>query len=156
MKVSAVFLFMRIVTQSPCVLIPDRGIRLAEIQDGTSNTLAIGERIYHAIDVAWLHGAFWADLPSAGPVFCVPPTKNVRWPINADLDTYGRYASKVQDCEQGSLMCYNDLIFGSWHPGGALFSFVDGSVHFVNQSLKLSVYKDLATISGNEVNRWNP
>jgi prepilin-type processing-associated H-X9-DG protein len=36
------------------------------------------------------------------------------------------------------------------HPGGLSFVYVDGSVHFINESIELGVYHALATIKGGE------
>ena len=48
---------------------------------------------------------------------------------------------------------YNDLLFGSRHPGGALFVFADGGVRLVSETIDFTIYLDLATIDGGEVNR---
>jgi prepilin-type processing-associated H-X9-DG protein len=45
----------------------------------------------------------------------------------------------------------NDLYFASHHPGGAQFALADGSVHFINDTIELSVLQDLATRKGEEV-----
>jgi hypothetical protein len=43
------------------------------------------------------------------------------------------------------------LGFKSWHPGGQQFVYVDGSVHFINDSIALGVYRAMATINRGEV-----
>ena len=40
--------------------------------------------------------------------------------------------------------------FRSRHPGGAQFAYADGSVHFVSDSIGLSVCRTMATIQGGE------
>ena len=50
----------------------------------------------------------------------------------------------------------NELQFGSEHSGGAQFAFCDGSVHFIDDSINLEIFKELATKRGGEVNRWEP
>ncbi|MCA9032920.1 MAG: DUF1559 domain-containing protein [Planctomycetaceae bacterium] len=45
----------------------------------------------------------------------------------------------------------NTQSFRSEHVGGLHFAFADGSVHFINESIDLTVYRSLATIAGNEV-----
>ena len=46
-------------------------------------------------------------------------------------------------------------MYGSRHPGGAQFLFADSSVHFMSESIDFTVYQDMATINGGEVNRWH-
>ena len=41
--------------------------------------------------------------------------------------------------------------YGSDHPGGAQFVFVDGSVHFINEAVELNTYRSLSSIAGEEV-----
>jgi prepilin-type processing-associated H-X9-DG protein len=38
---------------------------------------------------------------------------------------------------------YSDFSFGSFHPNGAQFVFVDGSVHFIPQSINTVIYRAL-------------
>jgi prepilin-type processing-associated H-X9-DG protein len=40
--------------------------------------------------------------------------------------------------------------FGSDHPGGAQFVFIDGHVEFIEENIDASVYNAMATISGND------
>jgi prepilin-type processing-associated H-X9-DG protein len=132
---------------------PLSGVRMAEVSDGTSHTLAIGERLY--VLLPWMHGAWWVTRPDVK--MCVNPAKNIRVPINADPNFYGYYKydrDAPADAEKD--LALNDLMFGSFHQGGSHFTFVDGSVHFIHQSLDLAVYQDLATRNGDEVVRWKP
>jgi prepilin-type processing-associated H-X9-DG protein len=46
----------------------------------------------------------------------------------------------------------NNNGFMSRHRNGANFCLVDGSVRFVSESIDLSLYRSLATISGGELN----
>ena len=121
-----------------------RGNRLEDIRDGTTNTLAMGERTYHVR--TWMRGAEQQGDPMK---LCVVPAKNVRWPINSDPKVLN-YTATPRTC------LFNDLYFGSRHPGGANFLFADGSVHFINQRVSFNVYQDLATIKGGETNKWVP
>ena len=39
----------------------------------------------------------------------------------------------------------------SFHPGGVMTCFADGSVHFISDTIELDVFKGMATIAGGEV-----
>jgi prepilin-type processing-associated H-X9-DG protein/prepilin-type N-terminal cleavage/methylation domain-containing protein len=121
-------------------------VRIADITDGTSNTLLIGER---------------------------PPSPNLYWgwwtwgPFDASLgvrDTFALCATGVphdpqsQSCirllpekfrpEQGNFCDVHH--FWSQHPGGANWAFADGSVRFLSYA-NASVMPALATRAGGEV-----
>jgi len=123
----------------------DSYTRSAEITDGTSNTLAVGERIYPILK-HWLSGVkAWGDRPtkmSSGAF------KNIRYPINAP-HVWKIIAPPTMPVELKVL--FNDLPFGSDHPGGAHFGFADGSVHFLNETIDFTVYQDMSTKAGEEV-----
>jgi len=124
---------------------PYSGTRVADVLDGTSNTLAIGERTYQLR--AWIKGGYY--ISSFKEYVCVYAAKNVRWPLNSDPDVLCYW-----DCPEPWPCLFNDLYFGSRHPGGAQFTFVDGSVHFIMETIDFQVYQDLATIAGGELNGW--
>lgn len=105
--------------------------RIKHVADGTSHTLLVGERIY-GVDY-WMYGAFW--MFNADEVTCMKAVKNVVYPLNADNPV---------DRE-------NDFFFGSEHPGGAQFTYTDGHVGFINETINFTVYQDLSTRSGGEV-----
>ncbi len=127
------------------VLYPNSQTRVADISDGTSHTLAVGERTYELR--WWLKGVFHYSVQE----ICVLCTKNVRWPINSD-PTILCY----NNCPGGRTLLHNDFFFGSRHPGGSNFVLADGSVQFINESIDLEVYRDMSTVNGGEVNRLPP
>ena len=124
----------------------DSETKISQISDGTSNTLAIGERLY--IFRHWLHGADSRGDPYTG--ICMGAMKNSVYPINADPLVYGYYQFDFSKPLPQRKMLLNDLQFGSYHPGGAHFGYADGSVHFVDDTIDFTVYQDLATKAGGE------
>ncbi len=111
------------------------GITIDEIRDGTRNTFLLG-------DIAGA-GTFnyrsWARGTSEGSCRASSSAKNVEYAI-------GIFAYEVFNVE------FNDVSFGSSHPGGCLFAYGDGSVHFVSETVDLGVYKATASRAGGEVN----
>ena len=120
----------------------DEGRKIADIFDGTSNTLATGEmqRIYlpnatqvcsQKSDDGWAVGGAAtlfdtdADLP-AGPGFTVGGLNN--------------------DYFQNP---------GSEHPGGAQFGMVDGSARFISENVNDFVFQGMGTCAGGEVDGAN-
>jgi prepilin-type N-terminal cleavage/methylation domain-containing protein/prepilin-type processing-associated H-X9-DG protein len=105
----------------------------AFVNDGTSNTFMIGE-----------------DLPDAN-VHCAWPYSNTATgtcaiPLNTGLP---RPQTTPIDTTPGNWV--NVYSFRSRHPGGGQFAMVDGSVHFVSQTIDLNVYRAMASINGGEV-----
>jgi prepilin-type N-terminal cleavage/methylation domain-containing protein len=129
-------------------------VRFAEIVDGTSNTLAVGEYAnlgdltvrtastrtspggaYTA--VFWAYGYDWFILGCAG----TQPGAGSRGLI-------GNYERCIQ-LGQGNLCSRG---FGSVHGGGQSVNFVraDGSVIPISRTIAMEVYSALATIAGSE------
>lgn len=119
------------------ILYPGSKVRLRDISDGTSNTLAIGER---SIDLrVWTRGTFYSGTPSSPSTVCIASAKNVIAPINNP-------DRKYQGVDHG----FNSSPFGSYHPGGAHFLFADGSVTFQNEEIDLELYQAICTRDGSE------
>jgi len=120
-----------------------RAVRLAEILDGTSNTILLGENGRGPGGVGqatWFAGWDWyaQRVASAGinrPYAAPMPFASNLWP-----------GANVPDNGPG-----NVLGFGSWHPGGANFAFCDGAVKFLKSTTDLSVFSELGTRAGGEV-----
>jgi prepilin-type processing-associated H-X9-DG protein len=135
------------------VFYPDSITKIAKITDGTSHTLAIGERNYTFR--SWMIGVTWAKTPTTR--ICSESSNNIRYPINASHSEYGYYVADGKAPPGGPFtMLGNNLFFGSKHSGGANFCFADGSVHFLHETIDFTIYEDMATIAGGEVNRWTP
>lgn len=138
-------------TYTDGVLYPDSHTRSLDIEDGLSNTLAVGERVYFI--EPWWEGSFWQGSgdPRTYRRLCSYSAKNVHWPINEHRRRDKCWHSDEDCIEEKKTLCRNDLFFGSEHPGGTQFTYSDGSVHFLNESLELATYQSLATRAGDEV-----
>jgi len=137
------------------VLTVESQTRVTDIRDGASHTLAIGERLFSIGSENWTQGAIWYDftgdrLPTR---MCVGSTKQVVWPINAIERRLASWVGNFSEPIERRLILNNDLSFGSRHPGGAYFGLADGSVHFLEESIHLNVFRDLASRNGEELNR---
>lgn len=129
------------------LLFPDSKTKIAQVSDGTSNTLALGERTY--IFRSWMTGATWVGIPPKR--ICAESTNNIRLPINASHAEFGYFVADGRAPPGGPYeIRMNDLFFGSEHPGGASFCFADTSTRFVSEAIDFTLYENLATISGGE------
>jgi prepilin-type N-terminal cleavage/methylation domain-containing protein/prepilin-type processing-associated H-X9-DG protein len=120
--------------------------KIADVSDGTSHTLIVGERLY--VFRNWMAGA----TQLTPTTICSGASKNIRFPINADPTRFGYFPGDPEappEADRGMLL--NDLYFGSGHSGGAQFAYADGSVHFLRDDMDFTVYQDLATRDGGEV-----
>jgi prepilin-type N-terminal cleavage/methylation domain-containing protein/prepilin-type processing-associated H-X9-DG protein len=100
------------------VLFQNSRIRLADVTDGTSNTIALGEC---SLDVsAGKVGAIWAGMAAAKAYDNVVYISDVFWGV--DTQDYRINGPGAQ-------------AFSSRHPGGLQFGFCDGSVRFISQSV---------------------
>jgi prepilin-type N-terminal cleavage/methylation domain-containing protein/prepilin-type processing-associated H-X9-DG protein len=110
------------VTNIPC--------RIRDIKDGTSNTFAVGERIWSGSSGDGRAGGIWVGAyeanKAAGIVApCTSPTHLPNGP--------------------------NDFAFAGAHPGGVMFLMADGSVNFISESIDAATYENLSTRAGHEV-----
>lgn len=136
------------------VFFPGSETRIATITDGTSHTLALGERAYRFR--MWMTGAT-KYLDGSGQInrLCSQAANQIRYPINASNERFGYYVDHSPLPPGGEWkMLQNNLPFGSDHPGGTHFAMADASVHFLPDEIDFTVFEDLATIAGGEVSRW--
>ncbi len=115
---------------------------VAQVRDGLSNTLAVGEFVQH---------------DSSGPY--VAPAGNVRpWILGAWNQSDSSYAFRVVDHpinanveRVADSVDFNHLPMGSHHQGGAHFLLADGSVRFLSETIEMETYRALATCDGREI-----
>src|SRR5262249_11203117 len=114
--------------------------RLADITDGTSQTILVAEdagaseawRVGRLVPDAWVPGGGWAG------------DRNRLVLMGATPDS----GTRPGPC---AVNCTNELEVYSFHPGGANAVFADGSVHFLRAGLSIRVLARLATPAGGEV-----
>lgn len=132
------------------VFYPYETVSMKKITDGTSQTLAIGERSYQLR--SFFAGAFYdGGKPYSGTTkVCSHAAKNMKWGITSPQSA-GYYVQEV-DAPPGSpkTVLFNDLFWGSEHPSGAHFAYADGSVHFLGEDTNLTVLRSLASRNGGE------
>jgi prepilin-type N-terminal cleavage/methylation domain-containing protein/prepilin-type processing-associated H-X9-DG protein len=118
-----------------CILIHTNGpVKYANITDGSSNTIVIGERNYNKSGLISAYNA-WDE--------------NNGFVDGYDWDTIRwSYAVPIPDRNDNS---YYSEQFGSSHPGGAQFVFADGSVRLISYGVSLQVFQAVSSRNGGEV-----
>ncbi len=158
-----------------CVLTTNPlGTKLTSIQDGTSNTFAIGEgagnspvfkkrRLYSdtsplldsagrlvRLDQAWGVASCMMDTAISEPYHATPIGATSQSAPGRDEPMNHPMTLLHVDWNASN---GGDVIAGfrSAHPGGCQFLFCDGTVRFLQQSIAPATYNALATANGNEV-----
>ena len=123
---------------------PFSRIRIQDVLDGTSKTIAVGEAAY-IVDIKsfpmWI-GTYREDgsilFKTQDVVNC-----NIGGTTEFPLSSFDRLrlpgGSATDDCSFG------------WHTGGAQFVFVDGSVHLLPESLDVRIFKLLGDRMDQEI-----
>jgi len=147
-----------------------KGNRIRDIQDGTSNTMMIGEgasggkwTIQHMNvgptadpflnggSQCWLIG----DLPNKSAGFfsaSIFGTTNVKLNTNPIVDSwYDGTGATLLMCQGSQPTIARISNFRSDHVGTGQFVYVDGSVRAINDSIDINVYRAISTIMGKEV-----
>ncbi|QDV34660.1 DUF1559 domain-containing protein [Tautonia plasticadhaerens] len=125
-------------------------IKIADVRDGTSNTLLVGENSPNLNgQLAWANGdgtyattvipLNWMTSYRDGQV---EPNGDA-CDINALFD-----ANRSVRCWRNQVYIY---AFKSFHPGGANFALADGSVRFVKQTISPRIYNALGSRAGGEI-----
>jgi len=106
----------------------------ADIKDGTSNTMMIGETYASDIETSWNVWSVAGRLETSMRATCNPPNT-----LPGKGITTSPYGIPINGA------------FGSRHPRGCLFVFADGHVQFISDNIPLAIYKALSTRAGAEV-----
>jgi prepilin-type N-terminal cleavage/methylation domain-containing protein/prepilin-type processing-associated H-X9-DG protein len=130
-------------------------IKFAEVRDGLSNTIVVGEKTPFLADSSW--------------VGIVPGYRHFAYNAFASAGTGGLgvnydYASALLATHSGPSLYENPVVIHppnsplghtdemySLHPGGANVLLGDGSVHFIKESIHLRVWQSLCSRNGGEV-----
>ena len=124
----------------------NKEIKPRELVDGLSNTLAVGERGHQ-----WSTATLWGVVPgsklidrqkaglfAAGPGYVLGTTF---------ADGFNIEEGQMEALDHFVMNSYAES-FGSMHPGGCHFSFCDGGVRFVFDTVDPRVFNALATRDG--------
>ena len=118
--------------------------RMADLSDGTSNTLIIGEALPIYSQWNW-----WYNPNAVTGTCAIPLNFSLKRPLVAPVNTCGLAAgnySCLADCDWP-----NNYNFNSRHTGGGNFGLGDGSVRFVSDNVDTEIYRSYASMSSGEV-----
>jgi prepilin-type N-terminal cleavage/methylation domain-containing protein/prepilin-type processing-associated H-X9-DG protein len=100
-----------------------------QVLDGTSNTFMVGE-------VSWFNSR--------------TGTRYRSWIRGNNSNGIGGCRNINNSINTPSIAQFNDIAYGSMHPGGTNFCYCDGAVKFISQNVSLAVYKSTASRDGGE------
>jgi prepilin-type N-terminal cleavage/methylation domain-containing protein/prepilin-type processing-associated H-X9-DG protein len=158
---------------------PHSGVRILDIADGSSNTMALGDAAGGTplflvrdrnnptqpvidvltgqvvpIDQAWAcAGAGDVSHPFYGSVFGVTAQYGLgSSPVDEPMNAHLVMPSVCSNDPRGDNLAGKDSVSGfrSAHTGGCNFAFCDGSVRFVRQDIDAATYRALSTYAGGE------
>ncbi len=123
---------------------PDMGTRLAQVTDGTSNTILLAE--IAGKNLLWQAGRYtgqplsgffggeggWGDATSGASALYGSSSDGTVFPGSCGIN------------------CSNDYGFYSFHTNGANAAFVDGSVRFLNSNIDILTLAALVTAAGGD------
>jgi prepilin-type N-terminal cleavage/methylation domain-containing protein/prepilin-type processing-associated H-X9-DG protein len=136
--------------------------KIANVTDGLSNTIIVGERcsahspttwtgaVTHAMCPAWMATQGWTNPYT--PPSAAPDTGNGTAYDNADWgEALVLGHGNLTHLPNSDNPFYDPDTFWSMHVGGANFLFGDGSVHFLTSNINPATYQALMTIAGGDL-----
>jgi prepilin-type N-terminal cleavage/methylation domain-containing protein/prepilin-type processing-associated H-X9-DG protein len=114
------------------------GIKAAQVRDGLSNTWLVGETLPRH---CFHNTAFGRNFTVAG----------TQIPLNTMVGAEGQGDNWTQTQLHAGNPHNRACGFKSKHPGGAMFSMADGSVHFISDAIDYRLYNELGTRDGGEM-----
>ncbi len=112
-------------------------VRLGQIRDGTTRTIMVGEM---ASITHQSRRTYWAYSYTSYNSSAMTPQSRILL-VDYDRCVAIGGAGGANPCKRG---------WGSYHEGGLQFVFVDGSVHWISDTIDVNLLTELATIDGAE------
>ena len=116
-------------------------VRVADVVDGTSNTLAVGEAGYRYFNYTW--SSCSTDPSLVGK----PKYGYARWGVGYPGAALGNTARPLNSYS----LTGTPPGYASSHTGGVTFAMADGSVHFLSENIDHTLLQALGTRDGREV-----
>jgi prepilin-type N-terminal cleavage/methylation domain-containing protein/prepilin-type processing-associated H-X9-DG protein len=126
-------------------------IRLADVEDGTSNTLFIGETLPEQCEFMRSSGALGVGWAGGNNVAQGQTIQPINWKIDRIGNIFPGFVSCGCDSSTNpsgdKARCIMNWAvtwgFKSNHSNGVNFAMVDGSVHFISQNIDMRTYQHL-------------
>ena len=133
------------------IFLHNSSISQADITDGSSQTILVGETKYIGTPQSFSSTNAWWSWAAAvrshgflAALFNISATVDpINFPQNGEYNEDD--IIKNQGVFQGANHGGQQRVYGSWHEGGAMFLFVDGSIRFLNENMDVQVYRSLGT-----------
>lgn len=116
-------------------------VRIGDVKDGTSGTIAFGETSYNFKNYVW--GTCTGSPATTG----TPKWGYARWGLGYPGGTLGNSSRRINDFTLSG----TPTGYSSMHTGGAVFSMADGSVHFLSENIDATLLNSLSTRAGGEI-----
>lgn len=127
----------------------DSRTRLAEVRDGASNTVAIGDSFFQFEELDLDHTGY----PQFLDRWCVGTLEGVG---NEVSEAMGSTAVAINSHRLDVFIDEKELAFGSRHVGGVQMALVDGAVIFFDENIDRALWRAWGSRNGGEVSTTAP